>query len=270
MKPESVLRHIALTVLATAFVLPLVWLIAGSLRTPGLPPPRAVEWLPDPLTWSNYARIFDLAPLGRQTLNSLIVVALAMPVTVVIASWTGFALAQLPREDRTPLIRMSIVLLMIPFTAVWLGRFLIFSQLSLVNTVWALVAPAFMGTSPFFALLFYWTFRRLSSEVYESARLDGAGALTVWWRVALPQAAPTAIGVAVLTCVVYWSDFISPLLYIKSPESYTLPIGLQLLQQMDRTNFPLLLAASVVMIVPLLVLYALLQIVIARASRPNR
>jgi len=267
MKLERVLRHVALAALSAAFVLPLAWLIAGSLRTPGLPPPRTIEWLPDPLAWSNYARIFDLAPLGRHLLNSLIVVALAVPITVVVASWTGFALAQLPREDRAPLIRLSIILLMIPFTAVWLGRFLIFKQLSLIDTVWALVAPAFMGTSPFFALLFYWTFRRLPGEVYESARLDGAGAWTVWRRIAFPQATPTAIGVAVLTFVLYWSDFVSPLLFIKSPDGYTLPLGLQLLQQMDRTNYPLLLAASVVMIVPLLALYALLQIVIARAAR---
>ena len=75
------------------FVLPLVWVVSASLRQPGLPPPRTIEWLPDPIAWSNYARIFELVPLGTYIGNSLLVVALAVPLTLVTASWAGFAMA---------------------------------------------------------------------------------------------------------------------------------------------------------------------------------
>lgn len=252
-------RHIPRALLAAAFVVPLLWVIAGSLRQAGLPPPREIEWLPQPIAWGNYARLFELVPLDRYALNSLLVVALAVPITVVTASWAGFALAQLSAEERTALLRLAIVLLMVPFTAVWLGRFLIFKQLGLIGSVWSLVAPAFMGTTPFFVLLYYWAFRRLPAALYEAARLDGAGALSVWLRVAFPLALPATLAVAVLTFAVYWGDFISPLLFLKSPAGYTLPIGLQLLQQMDRTNFPLLLAASVVMIGPVVAVFLVLQ-----------
>jgi multiple sugar transport system permease protein len=264
---KSLLRQAALAALALVFVLPLAWMVAASLRTPGLPPPRTIEWFPNPAAWDNYLRIFELAPLTRYTLNSLLVVGLAVPLTLLTASWAGLALAQLPADERGPLIRLSIILLMVPATAVWLGRFFLYKQLGLVNSVLALVAPAFMGTTPFFVLLFYWTFRRFPTELYDSARLDGANALVVWRYIAFPLARPTAVGVAVLAFVFYWGDFFSPLLYLKSPGLYTLPVGLQLLQQMDRTNYPLLMAASVVMVVPVLVMFLILHYALLREVR---
>ena len=266
---KTLLRHTGLVVLAAVFVLPLAWVVAASLRAPGLPPPRTIEWLPNPVAWDNYLRIFELVPLIRYTLNSLIVVGLAVPITLVTASWAGLALAQLPADEREPLVRLSIVLLMVPPTAVWLGRFFLYKQLGLMNSVWALVAPAFMGTTPFFVLLFYWTFRRFPTDLYDSARLDGANVLAVWRHIAFPLARPTAVGVAVLAFIFYWGDFFSPLLYLKSPGLYTLPVGLQLLQQMDRTNYPLLMAASVVTIAPVLLMFLALQAVLLREARLN-
>ena len=80
---------------AVLFVLPLAWMLSASLRQPSLPPPRTIEWLPDPIAWSNYARIFELVPLGTFIGNSLLVVALAVPLTLLTASWAGLAMAQL-------------------------------------------------------------------------------------------------------------------------------------------------------------------------------
>ena len=244
---------------AALFVLPLGWVLAASLRQPGLPPPRAIEWLPPSLAWSNYRLIFRIVPLGRYLLNSLLVVALALPITMVTASWAGFAMAQLqPRLQRRLLVG-AVVLLMVPVTALWLTRYVLFAAVGLTDTIWALVAPAFMGSSPLFVLLFYWTFRRVPQDMWASAQIDGAGALRIWYAVAMPLARPTTIVVAVLTFVLYWSDYISPLLYLKSERRYTLPVGLQLLQQMDRTNWPLLMAGAVLMIAPIVLLFSLVQ-----------
>ena len=102
-----------------------------------------------------------------------------------------------------------------------------FSSMCSGTTLWALIAPAFVGTSPFFVLMFYRAFRRIPSAVYDSARLDGAGVLATWGRVALPIARPTAVAVAILAFVLS-GDFISPLLYLSDTSSYTLPVGLLL------------------------------------------
>jgi multiple sugar transport system permease protein len=256
---RALLWYTAVLLVGTLFLLPLVWVLSASLRQPGLPPPLGIEWLPQPLAWSNYRRIFGIVPLGSYLLNSLLVVALAVPLTLVTASWAGLAMAQLHARLQRVLLTLAIGLLMVPVTALWLTRYVLFAWLGLIDTIWPLIAPAFMGSSPLFVLLFYWTFRRVPQDTWASAQLDGAGPLRIWRSIALPLARPTSIVVAVLTFVMYWSDYISPLLYLKSERNYTLPVGLQLLQQMDRTNWPLLMAGSIVMIVPILILFGAVQ-----------
>jgi multiple sugar transport system permease protein len=241
------------------FLFPLLWMVTGSLRQPGLPPPRGIDWIPSPVSWHNYPRLFQEMPLARYTVNSLLVATLAVPLTLATASWAGFALAQISRRARRRLVLLALLLLLVPITALWLARTSLFNWLGLVDTYAALLAPAVMGTSPLFTLLFYGAFQRQPAELYESARLEGAGAFTVWWRVGLPLARATVVAVAVLTLLIYWSDFINPLLYLKSPELYTLPVGIQQLQQHDRANWPLLMAGAVVMTAPAVLLFILVQ-----------
>lgn len=253
------LHHLAALLVAAVFVLPLVWLAVASLRQPGLPPPRGLEWFPHAPAWSNYPRIFALVPLAQHARNSLIVVGLAVPLTVVTASWAGFAMAQLHERPRRRLLMLAVLLRLVPVTALWLTRFVLFRHLGLVDTVWALIAPALMGSSPFFVLLFYWTFRRLPPQLFESARLDGAGALRTWATIALPLARPTMTTVSVLAFALYWRDFITPLLYLRSESRYTLPLGLRLLQQLDRTEWPLLMAGATVLTAPVVMVFLLAQ-----------
>ena len=256
---QAGLRHLPRIAVAALFVLPLVWMFSASLREPNRPPPRTIEWLPDPISWSNYVRVFDLAPFGTYIANSLFVVAIAVPMTIVTASWAGFAMAQMAKKTRQRLVVVSILLLMVPVTALWLTRFVIFRYLGLIDTTGSLIAPAIMGSSPLFILLFYWTFRRIPSEVFAAARLDGAGLLHLWATIAMPLAWPTTAAVSVLAFALFWSDFISPLIYLKSEVNYTLPVGVQILQQLDSTDWPLLMAGAVMMTAPILIMFLFVQ-----------
>jgi multiple sugar transport system permease protein len=168
-------------------------------------------------------------------------------------------MAQLGDRARRRLWVLAILLLMVPITSLWVTRYIFFAALGLVDSLWALVAPAFMGSTPFFVLLFYWTFRRVPVELFESARLDGAGALGVWARIAMPLAWPTTTVVGVLAFSLYWSDFLSPLLFLKSDARLTLPIGIALLKELDQTNWPLLMAGALVMMLPIITLFLLVQ-----------
>ncbi len=244
---------------AALFVLPLYWAVVASLRQAGLPPSAALEWWPTDAQWSNYAAIFRTVPMARYTLNSLLVVGAAVPLTLLTASQAGFALAQFPRRARRGLILLSIVLLMVPAWAVWLFRYQVLNALGLLDSLWALIAPAFAASSPLFVLLYYWAFRSAPEEVFEAARLEGASAWTCWRQVALPLAHPTSAAVTILTFLLYWSDFTSPVMYIFNPKYYTLAVGLQILKQYDVTNTPLLMAAAVFMTAPVLILFVLLQ-----------
>ncbi len=256
---RAVLFHVISILISALFVLPLIWMSAASLRQPGLPPPPIIEWLPDPLTWSNYTRVFQMLPLGRYILNSLLVAGAAVPITLVTSSLAGFAMAQLSRRGQDRLIILSVILLIIPTTAVWLARFILFRRLGLFDTHAALIAPSVMGSSPLFVLLFYWNFRRIPPDLYEAARIDGASPLEIWWRVALPLSGATIVVVSILTFLLYWGDFVTPLFYLKSQTLYTLPVGLRQLQELDRTNWPLLLTGSVIMTLPAVLLFAIVQ-----------
>lgn len=251
--------HLVPLLVAVLFLLPLVWMLTASLRDPTLPPPRTIEWLPDPITPGNYGAVFELLPFGRYLLNSFIVVAVAVPLTLVTSSMAGFAMALLERRSRVQLVVLAVALLMVPVTALWLTRFLLFRWAGLTDSLVALIVPALAGSSPLFVLLYYWTFRRVPSEVFEMARLDGAGVLATWRRIALPQAIPTSIAVAVLTFILYWSDFVSPLLYLRSQDLYTLPMGLRQLQQLDPSDWPLLMAGAVLLAVPAIGFFLIVQ-----------
>lgn len=247
---------IALTAL---FLLPLVWMFSASLRSPGVPLSQSTGLLPPAPTLANYGRIFEILPFGRYLFNSLVVTLAGVLLTLITASWAGFGMALLGKRARLRLLVLAAVLQMIPVTAFWLTRFLMFAQLGITNSRFALIAPALMGTSSLFILLFYWTFRRTGREVFESAELDGASLLQTWWQIALPLARPALLAVGMLAFLFYWNDFINPLLYLRSQTLYTLPVGLLQLQEMDKTNWSLLMAASMLVTVPALIVFAFLQ-----------
>ncbi|MEA2511915.1 MAG: hypothetical protein QOF33_2960 [Thermomicrobiales bacterium] len=261
------MRHLVLIAVATLFLLPLVWMVTTSLRQAGQPLPRSIDWIPQPIAWGNYPKVFDLIDFARFAANSLLVALSAVPLTVVTASWAGFALSQISQRWRLRLTVLSFATLMVPLAAVWLPRFILIKEVGLIDHRAALVVPALMGTSPFYVMLFLWTFVRVPGEVYEAARLDGAGAFRIWAGIALPLARPTTVAVAVLTFVYYWSSFNEPLFYIQSTSKMTLPLGLHALLQLDRTNWPILMAGAVMVTAPVVVLFIVAQRALSQEYR---
>jgi multiple sugar transport system permease protein len=252
-------RHIPAALIAVAFLFPLVFMVTGSLRKAGLPPPRTPELVPSEIGLDNYRRAFELVDLARYTLNSALIVVLAVPLTLLVASWAGFAMARLPRRPAGALVALSLVALMAPVTALLVPRFAIFRTLGLTDTYVPLVAPALIGTSPFYVLLFYWSFRRIPAELYEACRLEGLSPFTVWRSVAMPLVRPVTVAVAVLAAVFTWSNFLDPLIYLFDEDKFTLPVGLRSLAQLDRQNFPLLLAGAVTATAPVVLAFLYVQ-----------
>ena len=239
-------RRLGLTlVLCALFLLPLAFMVIGSLRTPGLPPPDGFEWLPSPLRFSNYETMFFFAPLWTFLRNSLLVVLVAVPVTVLIASLAGFVIATASPRARRLLIGLSLGALMIPLTALWVPRFVMFRWAGMVDTLLPLMAPALMATTPFYVLLFALSYSRVPRALFEAARLEGLSPVQIWRKVAWPLGKPVAFAVAVLAFAFHWSNFIDPLLYLSSEESHTISLGLRSLATLEPTNHPILLAASV-------------------------
>jgi multiple sugar transport system permease protein len=241
------------------FSAPLLIMLPGSLREPGQPPPRTPELLPDPIVFSNYERAVDLAGLGRATVNSLLVVAFAVPLSVLVASWAGFALVQLPRRLVRVVIGASVVALMVPLTALLVPRFAIFRTLGLTDTFVPLIAPALVATSPLYVLVYYVSFRQLPRDLWDACKLEGMSPLRTWRRVAMPLVRPVTAAVAALAFVLTWANFLDPLVYVYRRELFTVPLALRSLAALDPTNYPLLLAGAVIATAPVVVVFLVAQ-----------
>lgn len=241
------------------FAAPLVLMLSGSLREPGLPPPRTPELVPDPVVLSNYERAVDLVDLGRATVNSLLVAAVAVPLSVLVASWAGFALVRLPRSAARALVAASLVAMMVPLTALLVPRFAIFRTLGLTDTLVPLMAPALVAMTPFYVLVYAFAFRRLPPDLWDACRLEGLTPLRTWRRVAMPLVRPVTAAVAALAFVLSWSNFLDPLVYVYDRDLFTVPLALKSLAQLDPTNYPLLLAGAVIATVPVVLVFLFAQ-----------
>ena len=248
-------RYAVRFLIAALFLSPLVLMALGSLRPPGLPPPDGLELWPATPAWSNYDFVFNLIPLSRQLVNSLLVVAVAVPLTVAVASLAGFAIVIAPGRRRRALIAVTVLVQMVPLTALWVPRFVLFQKLGLTDSLVPLMAPGLMATSPLFVGVFALAYARLPRDVLAAARLDGWSPLQAWRKVAFPLALPAAGAVAVLAFAAHWSNLIDPLIYLADTDLYTVPLGLRSLQTLEPANFPFLLAASVIATVPAVIAF---------------
>jgi multiple sugar transport system permease protein len=224
-----------------------------------LPPPDGFEFVHEQVRWANYETVGGFVDFARQAVNSTVVALVAVPLTVLIASWAGYAIAFSDESARRRLIVVSIVALMIPATALWIPRFVLFKTLGLTDTLVPLMAPALMATTPFYVLIFALAYSRIPARLIESARVDGLSEVAIWRKVAWPLGRAAAAAVAVLAFVFHWSNFVDALLYLSSQANQTLPLGLRALQSLEPTNHPIMLAAAVLVTAPAAIAFLLVQ-----------
>ena len=252
-------RSAAIVALCVLFILPIAFMFSGALQTPGQPPPKGFDLIPDTARWENFQFISTFVDLWAQMRNSLIVVLVAVPATVLVASWAGYAIVTASRRTRVVLIVVSVVTLMVPTTALWVPRFVMFKTLGLVDSLWVLMVPALMATSPFYVLIFALAYSRIPPQLFEAARLEGLSPLKAWATIAWPLARPAAFAVAMLAFVFHWSNFVDALLYVRDESLYTLPLGLRALQTFEVTLHPLMLAGAALATIPSLIAFLIGQ-----------
>ena len=241
------------------FAVPLVLMLSGALRLPGAPPPTSFEWWPAQPSLQALMDAFRLVPLAGALFNSLWVTAVAVPLTLLVASSAGFAMTRLPRHAQLLWLTLLLLAASIPLTAVLIPRFVLFHALGLSTGYVPLIAPALTGGSPLFVLLFFTAMRRLPPDLVETARLEGMGFARIWWRVALPLVRPTTFAVGMLAGILFWGNFMEALLYLKAERQLTAPLMLHALDLLGATQWPVLLAGSAAVTLPVVLAFVLLQ-----------
>jgi ABC-type sugar transport system permease subunit len=224
---RTLLRAAGLALLAVLFVFPLLYMLAYSLRPPGCPRRGPSScWrcrLPRKLCQPRPQHAAGAVPVelgeGR---------GLAVPLTLLTASWAGLGLALLPRRERNILLGLSLALLIVPGPALWVPRFRPVRQPGPDRHPCAAHRPGPAWDQPVLRPAVLPGVRRVPRDLYETAFMDGANLFQVWRRIALPLARPALLAVAVLSFTYYWNDYASPLLYLRSEANFTLPLGVQL------------------------------------------
>ncbi|MCL4541224.1 MAG: carbohydrate ABC transporter permease [Chloroflexi bacterium] len=255
-------RAIATFIVAAGAVFllaPLVWMLSTSLKEPGqvllLPP----VWLPHPIVWHNYPAALSFMQASVVYRNSAIITSLNVSGQVLSSSLVGFAFARLHTPGKNVLFMLVLSTIMLPFQAVLVPQFILFKYLGWVNTFFPLIVPSFLG-GPFFIFLMRQFFASLSSELDDAARIDGCGYFGLYWRIGLPLSLPAVGVVAIMTFMGSWNDFLHPLIYLNSASRYTVALALQnFTADYGMTPWNLLMAASLVALLPCIVLFFIAQ-----------
>ncbi|GAB2450707.1 carbohydrate ABC transporter permease [Xylanimonas ulmi] len=247
-------------VLATLIVaLPLVWMVIGSLKTPGEVVTQRLILLPSHPTLDAYTRASDQIDFRQLFVNSAIVTVVGSTIKVLLALTTAYALVFVQFPLKRVIFAVILVALMVPAQVSLIPNYTLIAALGGVNTYWGIILPG-LGTA-FGTFLMRQQFLSLPAEIVEAAEMDGAGHLVRLFRVIVPITTPTIATVALVTVVNEWNDYLWPLVVTNSAHMMTLPVGLTLLRNSegDVSAYPVLMAGAVVVIVPVLILFAFLQ-----------
>lgn len=250
--------HLILIAGALIMVLPFLVMVSTSLKsqTDILRefPPRLI---PSTFVFSNYATALNALPFDRFYLNSLIVSSSVTILQLFVSSLAAFAFARLRFRGRNTLFFLYLIALMIPFPVLLVPNFIIVRQLGWFDTYLALIVPPmFSATSTFLLRQYY---RSFPIEYDEAARMDGASSLRIWWNILLPNSKPALAALAIFTFLGTWNDFLWPLVVTNSEEMRTLPVGLSMFQGQYLVRWELLMAATVVALTPILIIYFFAQ-----------
>ncbi|WP_290655201.1 carbohydrate ABC transporter permease [Kocuria sp.] len=213
--------------------------------------------IPDSWTLANFQNLFEKYPMGTWVMNSVAVSLVTVVLSVTINLLAGYAFAKIPFRGRSVLFILVLSTLMIPAQAIMIPQFRIVSELGIYGTFWGVILPsAATALGIFLARQF---FLSIPDELLEAARLDGAGQLRIFFSIVLPLARPLIAVMVLLAFMNTWNDFLWPLIVLKDPELYTLPVSLRFLQGEFSNDYGGLMAAGLISCVPLVVLFLLLQ-----------
>lgn len=255
---STYVHYAMLCLVSLVFLGPLVFLLSTMFKTNEQVFRYPIEWIPQPMQWGNFAKLFDLMPMWTFIQNSLIVSVSSTVFTIASCSLVAFAFARTRAKTKQFWFVILLATLMIPSQITLIPVFLIFKYLGWINTLYSLTIPSLFGSAFFIFLLrqFYMT---IPLELDEAATIDGASTWTIFTRMMLPLSIPALITVAVFTFVGSWTDFYSPLIYLQSMEKMTLSVGITFLQGQHAANIPLLACASFISIVPIALIYTFAQ-----------
>lgn len=249
-----------LVVVVIACMLPFVWLVRSSLMGTeqifSYPP----EWIPRPFRWDNFTGALSSVPFARYFINTLTVVVLVVPGAILSCSAAAFAFSRLEWRGRDFFFWVTMATMMLPYAATLIPTFIGWQALGLVDTYFPLVVPAWFavgGAANIFMLRQF--FLQIPRELDEAMYVDGGSPWRVFWNMLLPLNSGPLTLVAILATIAAWNDLLGPLIYLSDQSKFTLSLGLASFRSLYTSQWGYLMAASLMVILPVLILFAFAQ-----------
>jgi len=254
----AIVLDIVVLIIGLLMVAPLVWLFTASLTEPGsaftLPP----KWVPQPFSWENYQEVFDLIPIGRMALNSLIVAVITVGGSLLVSVLAAYGFSRLAFRGRDVILVAILSAMMIPPQLIIIPVFVLMRNLNLVDTLTALWLPLLINVFAIFFLRQY--FNSIPTDLDDAARIDGANHMWILFRMLVPLSAPALSALAILGFQASWNNYFGPLIFISTPEKMTLPLGLVTLQSgQGSAPAAVVFAAIALVVAPMLIVFLMFQ-----------
>lgn len=256
---KSAAVHLVLLAIAGISLLPLIYMVSTSLKATGTEFAYPVQWVPDPIVWSNYATALDTVETLTFLANTMIVTTATLVGGLLTASLAAYGFARMRFPGRDFLFMLCLSGMMLPFMVTMIPQFVLFRELGWINTLLPLIVPAFFGGTPFYIFLLRQFFKGLPTDLEDAAKIDGASFFRIWWTIAMPMARPALATVAILSILFHWNDFLGPLIYLHTQDNWTLALGIRLFRDAYQVNFNLMMAYAVMMTVPVFTVFFAFQ-----------
>ncbi len=249
------LVYLALIVGMVIVILPFLWMVSTSLKTPAAVFKIPTVWIPNPIVWENYPNSMTVLPFVRYIMNTAQITLLAVIGATFSGSLAAFAFARLRWRGRNFMFVLVLATLMLPFQVIMIPQFILFRSLQWLDTYLPLVVPAFFGGSAFNIFLLRQYFMTISRELDDAAIIDGCTRFGVYWRIILPLSKAALMTVVIFIVQNRWQSFLVPLIYLFDQKKYTLALGLRLFQDQYTTDWELMMAAATVSMLPVLLVF---------------
>ncbi len=250
--------YLLLLGIAFAMLFPLLWLLGTSFKSPTediftFPP----QLLPSQPTLGNFIKVLEVVPFRQYFLNSIFIAILTVTINVLFCSLAAYPLARLDFRGRDLIFAIVVATITIPFQIVMIPLYILTVNLHLTDTYLGVIFPSL--ASAFGIFLMRQAFQSVPKELEEAARMDGCSELGIWWHIMIPAVRPAIITLGLFVFIGSWSDFLWPLIVLKSPERFTLPIGVANLAGTFDTDWRLIAAGSILAVLPILLVFVFLQ-----------
>ena len=254
---SQVILYVLLIIGALIALLPMLWMLSASFMPTGeasMYPPRL---LPSSITFSHYGDLFTRLNLGRYLFNSALIAFTVTAISLVINSMAGYAFAKLRFRGRDRAFRILSLGLVLPVQVAMLPLFLLMKNLHLINTYWGVIIPGMASIFGIFLIRQYAL--SIPDDMLDAARIDGASELRIYWSVVVPGILPILATLAIWTFLATWNDFMWPLIVLSDEAHYTLPVALANLSGEHVQDTELMMAGSVLTVIPVLAVFLFLQ-----------